>query len=96
MTYKYDDFHACLEQAFSLDTGEGDQLELTLVSVERHPHGDTFENKEVFSILFRGPVDRQIMQNTYTLENETMGELALFIVPVGPDQKGMCYEAVFS
>ena len=35
-------------------------------------------------------------QQTLTLEHEALGELQLFLVPVGPRDGGMAYEAVFT
>ncbi|MCE2788654.1 MAG: hypothetical protein LW630_01945 [Saprospiraceae bacterium] len=34
-------------------------------------------------------------QHMYTIEWEGLGQFDLFLVPVGPDQEGMQYEAVF-
>jgi hypothetical protein len=96
MTYSFDDFHACLAQDFTLDTGGGDTATLSLISVEKNPHSESVDGREVFSVLFRGPADKVLPQQTYAMNNQDMGELALFIVPIGPDKKGMCYEAVFT
>ena len=96
MTYSFDDFHACLEQDFTLNTGSGDTVTLSLISVEKNPHSESIDGREVFSVLFRGPADLVLPQQTYALNNRDMGELALFIVPIGPDEQGMCYEAVFT
>lgn len=95
MTYKFDDFQACLNQAYSLGPALGD-LQLELISVERHPHGDAVDGKDAFTIMLRGPAEPVLAQQTYTMRNENMGEFDLFIVPIGPDDQGMCYEAVFS
>ncbi len=49
-----------------------------------------------FSLLFRGPQDALFPQMIYRLENEAMGALDLFLVPLGPDEHGMVYEAPFN
>jgi hypothetical protein len=51
---------------------------------------------EQFSLLFRGPLVPHCAQGIYSLQHEKMGELSLFLVPVGPDGEGMRYQAVFS
>ncbi|MDT4898416.1 MAG: hypothetical protein QOH25_3493 [Acidobacteriota bacterium] len=51
---------------------------------------------EQFSLFFRGPLDYLLPQGTYQMEHEKMGALALFIVPVGREQDGFRYEAVFN
>jgi hypothetical protein len=35
-------------------------------------------------------------QGMYTLHHPTLGPVELFVVPVGPDGKGMCYEITFN
>jgi len=49
-----------------------------------------------FSLVFRGPRNALLPQSIYRLEHDAMGALDLFLVPVGPDPQGMCYEAVFN
>jgi hypothetical protein len=49
-----------------------------------------------FSLIFRGPLKPVLPQRTYALENEAMGRLEIFLVPIGPDAEGMRYEAVFN
>jgi len=48
-----------------------------------------------FSLIFRGPQSSVLPQRTYLLSNETLGEFPLFLVPIGPDDAGMRYEAAF-
>ena len=49
-----------------------------------------------FSVVFRGPRQPVLDQRIRRLEHDTMGVLELFLVPVGPDDAGMLYEAVFT
>ena len=46
-----------------------------------------------FSVVFRGPRQPVLDQRIRRLEHDTMGVLELFLVPVGPDDAGMLYEA---
>ena len=52
--------------------------------------------QEMFSIVFRGPLDTFLVQRTYTFDHETMGTFSLFIVPISKDENGFSYEAVFN
>ena len=52
--------------------------------------------QEQFSIFFRGPGNIYLPQRTYRMEHDALGELDLFIVPVGRDPEGFRYEAVFN
>ena len=49
-----------------------------------------------FSLMFRAPPGTRLPQRIYRLEHDELGMLELFLVPIGPDADGMCYEAVFS
>lgn len=51
---------------------------------------------ERFSIFFTGPGDTYLPQRVYTLQHEHMGTFDLFLVPIGQNQRGFLYEAVFN
>lgn len=87
-------FEACLEERFDLDPGEGSPLALMLV--EASAYGSARGDRQPFSLIFRGPMEPVLTQQIYSLSHATLGELGLFLVPVGPDDQGMCYEAVFN
>jgi hypothetical protein len=50
---------------------------------------------EQFSLVFRGPLKTHFPQGTYAVEHEKLGKFDLFLVPLGPDSSGMCYQATF-
>ncbi len=54
------------------------------------------DKREPFSIIFRGPNEPVLAQGIHKLEQEDFGQVELFLVPIGPDATGMCYEAVFN
>jgi len=49
-----------------------------------------------FSLLFRGPLQPLLLQRTYTVEHDRLGQFELFIVPIRRDANGLYYEAVFN
>jgi len=59
----------------------------------RGPHG---EERSQFSLVFRGPAGRVLPQAIYRLAHAELGELELFLVPLGPDAQGSRYEAAFA
>ena len=79
---------------FHLDTEPPVKLEL----VEATATGGESDAREPFSLVFLGPVEPTLHQATFSMRHEALGELLLFLVPLGPDEeeKGMRYEAVFS
>ena len=48
-----------------------------------------------FAIAFRGPPEPVLPQQIYRFEHDELGAFDLFIVPIGPGEAGMQYEAVF-
>ena len=52
--------------------------------------------RQPFSIVFRGPGDVLFPQRIYRMEHDKIGSFELFLVPIGPDEKGLRYEAIFT
>ena len=51
--------------------------------------------REPFTLLFRGPRERVLLQGVYRLEHAELGPLDIFLVPIEPDANGPRYEAIF-
>jgi hypothetical protein len=76
-------------------------LALTLGVVEPHgtraPRPDAPDLRtEPFSLLFLGPLRPVLPQRTWDLTHPVLGTLAVFLVPLGPENGRMRYEAVFN
>jgi hypothetical protein len=84
------DFAAHLHQVFRIETPA--ILELEMAEVTDRSNAQV----EQFSVLFTGPLSPWLQQGTYTLLHPGMGEVTLFLVPLGPKDGRMVYEAVFS
>ena len=87
------DFAGCVNDKFRV-VGEYTapvSLELIQVSEEK-----ITQKQHIFSVLFRGPADRFIPQRTYKLKHHRLGEVEIFLVPVGQDKEGFQYQAVFN
>ena len=53
--------------------------------------------ERAFALLFLGPTDRPLTQDTYTLEHAGLGRVAMFLVPVMRQEGGVQrYEAIFN
>jgi hypothetical protein len=90
------DFEARRGEAFRL-TLPGVVVVLELIEVTAHPYLPPDPNRRRgFSLLFRGGGPGHVPQGTYRLENQAMGTLDLFLVPLGPRDGAMAYEAVFN
>ncbi len=93
----WDDFAKHLNQTFRLPAKPGD-LELELIEAQALPGPEPAPEgqRQGFSLVFRGPKDAALDQSIYPLEHPEMGSLELFLVPIGPDVHGLCYEAIIS
>lgn len=83
-----------LNQSFRI-RGEFGQMESTLIECNKLVQHDE-EGRVPFSIVLRGSMEPVLEQRIYKVSNQKIGELEIFLVPLGPDKTGMKYEAVFA
>ena len=94
-TLTVETFAELVGDRFVLGIGPDATLELELI--EANPLGARpGRGRAPFSILLRGPLAPVMPQRIYPLAHETLGSLELFIVPIGPRDGGMAYEAIFT
>jgi len=76
----------------------GDDLSFDAELIEVSPMGETVgpTGRRAFSLVLRGPENEAPEQGIYHVDHVEIGSLELFLVPIGPDEKGMKYEAVFT
>ena len=79
---------------FRVRSGASEELEVELISALEL--GDAPKGGRPFSLVFRGPGEAPLDQRTYRMEHEEVGLFDIFLVPIGPDEKGPRYEAVFN
>jgi hypothetical protein len=72
-------------------------LELIEATEGSQPGGRGPDGQErmQFSVVFRGAMAPVLPQGTYRVTHGQLGDLDLFLVPIGPDSDGMRYEAAF-
>ena len=49
-----------------------------------------------FSLIFKGPADLALAQNTYKVRHKELRSFKLLVVPVKQDESGVYYEAIFN
>ncbi|WP_042699100.1 DUF6916 family protein [Azospirillum sp. B506] len=85
--------------AFTIQAGTGPTLPLTLVEVRlgrsRTPPPGL---PQPFSLYLKGTPRVMCPQGTYVLENQTLGRLEVFVVPVGddPETGEFLYQVIFN
>jgi hypothetical protein len=75
-------------------SGPAGALDLVLIEVEEF--GPSASGRNAFSLRFLGPLRPILPQAIYRLENAATGPLDIFLVPLGPKDGGMRYEAIFT
>jgi hypothetical protein len=92
------------EQEFSKHVGSEFQttlgeheVNLTLAEVKAYmPQENEEAGMERFSVLFTGPPELMLPQQTYRMQHEHMQEFEIFLAPISSDGKSFRYEAVFN
>jgi hypothetical protein len=86
-------FQENLNTRFSL-IAEG--LQPCAVDLVEVADGYSTPKQEQFSLRFRGDRANIYPQRIYAVKHDSIGEFELFLVPVGRDDSGTFYEAVFN
>ena len=93
-------FAAHLGETFALRLDSATTLDLELIAAtalsEATASGRPSQRRTPFSIVFRGPLQPILPQRIYRMEHAAIGTFELFLVPVGPGERGMRYEAIFT
>jgi hypothetical protein len=89
----YDAFAKNLNTIFRIRVDDSREIEAQLVEISEHLLS---AKQERFSVVFRGPNDEFLGQGMRRLEHDELQSLDLFLVPIGRDDQGTYYEAVFN
>ena len=87
-----DSFSAAVGESFEV-AGEGGALSLTLIEAESI--SGAARDGGAFRLLFRGPFEPILPQATYGLTRNDAA-LDIFLVPIGQEESGTRYEAIFN
>ena len=100
------DFDQCVNQPFKvhLDSEQQDtEIDLELIDVQFLRESVNEGGRDQFSLLFKGGSEVILPQQTYQLENNKMGKLDIFLVPIGREDnqnndptRAVIYESVFT
>jgi hypothetical protein len=96
-------FEPLIGDSFQVDAGAEGRHDAELVDAKEFPGIRTETaapqagaDRIPFSIVFRGPAEPVLPQRIYPMSHGDLGEFAIFLVPVGRDERGILYEAVFT
>jgi Domain of unknown function (DUF6916) len=93
----FEDFADKVGDVFAIGEEGFPATPLTLVEVEALPARMAPRGaRPPFSLIFLGKDPRVLPQRLYRLEHNGMGELVIFLVPIGKDADGVSYQATFN
>jgi hypothetical protein len=101
-TLTIDAFQPRVGQTFRIRPRPEHELEAELIEARvlgggpsRAP-SEASHRRTPFSLSFRTSLAAPLPQSIYEVVHDEMGAYEIFLVPVGPDGKGMVYEAIFT
>ena len=95
-TLTHEDFEGRVGTTFTATADEGRTLTLTLRRVDMLPRPEGDQGRAPFSLVFTDEAQDHVEQQTVAFEDPEKGSYELFVVPLGPSDDGMRYEAVFT
>lgn len=90
-----DDFAARLGETFEAAAQER-ALSLTLRKVDSLPQPPGDDGRAPFSLEFTEAAQDHVPQQTVEFHDPANGTYPMFVVPLGPGEDGMRYEAIFT
>lgn len=93
---KVDQFESLVGTTLRLSGSSAEYADLELVQARPLANPSPRAELPFLLTLRENGASRVIPQGIFRLHHPTLGELDLFVVPVGPDGKGMCYEITFN
>jgi hypothetical protein len=91
-------FEPHVGETFVLEVEGLGKVELTLAEAEASPWQPAPDAglPPAFSLVFRGPPQVVLPQNTYRMRHDALGDLDIFVTPIAGSDEGVDYQAVFS
>jgi hypothetical protein len=93
-------FAPLVGRRFRLHVNAASTVEVELIETLPLPvrpgRGGQAPKRVPFSLVFRGPRQFVLPQRIYPVEQAALGTAGMFLVPIGPDDVGQRYEAIFN
>ncbi len=95
-TLTIDNFSPYVGKTFKLCAENGGCLLLLKETRDAKRYARNEQVRAPFSLIFEAPAGISFLQGTYTLDRDELGELSIFLVPVGIEAGSIQLEAVFN
>jgi len=92
-----DSFSRHLNTRFSFAHKELQGVSVKLIEVnDLTPKTMAAAGKECFAVVFIGPRNAPLRQETYAVTHESLGRFDMLVVPIASHSEGVYYEAIFN
>jgi hypothetical protein len=95
-SFTVDTFAGRIGERFLVRLEPGEATELELVEAAEVGPPPQSGQRTPFSLAFRGPTNPVLPQRIHAFSHDELGTFEIFIVPIGRDESGTSYEAVFN
>jgi hypothetical protein len=101
-TLTVDVFQPRIGDTFRIRSGPDHAIEAELIEARAlgggpsRAHAEASRRRMPFSLSFRTTHTPPLPQQIYEVAHDELGAYEIFLVPIGPDGKGMVYEAIFT
>lgn len=89
-------FSRYLNTSFSFSHKNVERVGVKLIEVNDLTPKATPAGKECFGVVFIGPRNRPLKQETYSVKHESLGSFEMLVVPLSHRKEGVYYEAIFN
>jgi hypothetical protein len=90
-------FSRQLNTKFSFAHKERQGVSVKLIEVnDLTPKTMATSGKECFAVVFIGPRNAPLRQETYAVMHESLGKFDMLVVPIASHPEGVYYEAIFN
>jgi hypothetical protein len=90
-------FSRQLNTKFSFAHGKIQGVSVKLIEVnDLTPKAMAPSGKECFAVVFLGPRNAPLRQETYAVTHESLGKFDMLVVPIASHNEGVYYEAIFN
>jgi hypothetical protein len=96
-TLVFEDFADKVGHVFAIREPDVPAIPLTLTEAQAlSPNRGRPGTRPPFSLVFVAQDPRVLPQRLYRMEHDGLGELTIFLVPIGKDAHGVSYHATFN
>jgi len=89
-------FAPLVGQKFQATSANDEKEELELIEADATPVHGNAPRQDPFSLVFRAAKGCGLWQGIFQLEHKHIGCAELFLVPIGEDEEGVYFQALFN